>query len=182
MGEQFTDAMLTFFKEPNIKGIEDKVQYFICQEEICPSSGRHHWQGYVELKTKRNISGIKKIFKDQNLHIEKRRGPQEACIKYCSKQETRKEGAPIIFIGTPRIHQQGRRTDLDELFNYMCEGHTMKEIYKEYRGMAMKFSRHIDRTQEVLWGDESHIDKLILLMRETNISAGGDGNLKDFNE
>lgn len=50
------------------------VRYIITQLEICPTSGRRYFQGYVELNDKCRIAGLKKLFVDDTANYEQRKG------------------------------------------------------------------------------------------------------------
>jgi len=52
---RFRNAVITSFNtDVSLVGVwqsnQDKISYLIGQKEICPSSGREHWQVYVEFK------------------------------------------------------------------------------------------------------------------------------------
>lgn len=55
---------------------------YIFGEEICPTTGKHHLQGYIEFESK--TRPLEKI-KSKNIHWEKTKGSREDNIKYCSK-------------------------------------------------------------------------------------------------
>lgn len=64
-----------------------------------------HFQGYIELTKVMRFTALKKIFNDNTLHIEPRKGTQQQAIDYCQKLESRVQ-EPVIF-GEPT--QQGKR-------------------------------------------------------------------------
>lgn len=76
-----------------------EIVFMVLQLERCPTSGRLHYQGYMELNDQyRNrklqaICGVKMSFYD-------RKGTQQECITYCTKEETRVDG-PWTY-GTPK--------------------------------------------------------------------------------
>ena len=57
--------------------------------EVCPTSQREHYQGWIQLKQQQRFSWMKKTF--PGLHVEIPRN-WEALQAYCMKEETRKEG------------------------------------------------------------------------------------------
>lgn len=77
------------------------VRYFIVQREICPDTGRAHWQGYAEWTAPCKLTavfyGIGVRLRDQRLrplrsgevHCERRRGRRDQARDYCRKDETR---------------------------------------------------------------------------------------------
>ena len=38
------------------------VQVFCGPKEVCPTSGRLHWQGYIELKDKARLGKVKEVW------------------------------------------------------------------------------------------------------------------------
>lgn len=68
----------------------DKKKYLIVGEETCPTTGRKHYQGYMELKTPYGMKSIKnyitrECYHTSNTHFEPRRGSQLEAILYCKK-------------------------------------------------------------------------------------------------
>lgn len=101
----------TSYKVDNPLPIEnEKIRYCIYQRERCPESGREHFQGYIELKTKSRFSALKTLFNDQGLHCELRRGTREEARDYCRKEESRIDG-PWEF-GDFGQGGQGERNDI----------------------------------------------------------------------
>lgn len=152
----------TSYKMPNILDT-GYIQYYIYQEEECPSTKRRHWQGYIEFKDKQSIRGIKLLFNDMTIHLEPRKGTQEQAIAYCSKLDTRiKE--PVIF-GVPK--KQGKRSDIEEIMQDIEEGATMKEILIHHRGNALRMIHCIERAM-ISQHDLSMLDQYILIKRKRN--------------
>jgi hypothetical protein len=90
--------------------IEKGAKYVIAQVEKCPTSGKLHLQGYLELNNKMNFKDVKKQIFDNGEHFAQRKGSQKQATDYCRKLETRVEG-PWEF---GEIHKQGARNDLYE--------------------------------------------------------------------
>lgn len=100
-----------------------KWDYLMFGNEICPTTGRKHYQGYIEMKHARNKNGMKHI--DKFAHWEPAEGNVEHNRIYCSKE------GKITELGTP--NQQGKRSDLEELKKDIIEGNynTEIDIYKK---------------------------------------------------
>lgn len=70
----------------SIKNMFDEDDKFIVGEEKCPTTGRKHFQGYVNFKVKcRPIE--KMASKMPGAHWEKARGSEDENITYCSKDK-----------------------------------------------------------------------------------------------
>ena len=61
-------------------------RYFVAQKEVCPTSGRLHWQGYIELKDKARLGKVKEVLGCPSAHLEMRRGSQAEAIAYCQRR------------------------------------------------------------------------------------------------
>lgn len=79
------------YTDEDIKRIEDSAkctwfQYCIYGKEICPSTGTPHLQGYLQLKTKKSITAMKKAY-GNTPHWEVARGSLEDNEYYCQKDK-----------------------------------------------------------------------------------------------
>lgn len=63
----------------------DIFKYMCFGEEICPSTLKLHFQGYLELYSPARISAVKKYLKDDTVHLEKAKGDKEQNRAYCRK-------------------------------------------------------------------------------------------------
>lgn len=125
-----------------LMGRPEGVQYLVWQLEMCPDTKRVHVQGYVELEdTKKTtrVSKLKKIFQDEQLHVEARKGTQEQAIAYCTKDETRlrpheakeipHEYLGFHIFGEPhKDMKQGKRKDIDSIVAMIRSGCTADEV------------------------------------------------------
>jgi len=60
-------------------------KYLIYGDEIAPSSGTPHLQGYIVFKSNKRFSTVQKVLPPR-CHIEKAKGSTEQNIAYCSKE------------------------------------------------------------------------------------------------
>lgn len=81
----------------------DRVRYAIFGKEV-GESGTPHLQGYVSLKKKCRMAGIKLLLGDR-AHVEPAKGNEQQNIVYCSKQGDVEEFGKRTF--------KGKRTDLE---------------------------------------------------------------------
>lgn len=118
----------------------DSMSYLIFQTEKCPSTGRLHYQGYVEFKKKIGFRAAKLHF-DDKCHLEIRKGTQEEAIEYCMKDESYIEGRQQF--GTPS-GGQGTRTDLENVVDFVKRGASIDDIYESFPLMAIKYGNGIN--------------------------------------
>lgn len=105
----------------------ETIKYMIYGEELCPTTQRTHWQGYVEFNSSIRIAAVKKLFKDDTLHLEKRKGTQEQAIEYCKKDGI------ITEYGIPS--KQGKRTDLQRAL----EEKTIEDVIEHHPQVFVKY-------------------------------------------
>lgn len=103
----------TFFTKPE-KRPED-VRYIILGEETCPTTGRTHWQSYIELYKPMRMNAIKKLFNDNTVHLEARKGTRDEARDYCMKDNKYEELGDWI-------KGQGHRSDLAGLAAAIASG------------------------------------------------------------
>lgn len=148
---------LTFFTEPDINTYSSPlgdmsdgrrcifpVVFMIYGKEVCPKTEKVHWQGYVQFNKAMTFGQIKKLFKDNTIHIEEEyefSTPQRN-IEYCCKGSMSSElfkslkdpkehvdfgkDAEIIKCGQPKI--QGKRNDIHEIKEKVKNGMNMRDI------------------------------------------------------
>lgn len=110
---------------------EENVKYIIIGREECPTTGKEHLQGYVELWNKKTMNKVKSILKDPAVHLEKRRGGQVEAIQYCKKDGRWKEWG--------KKDEQGKRRDLDQIREKLKNGDTMLKIADEHFGDFVRY-------------------------------------------
>jgi len=74
---------LTLWENPLVK-LPEGVRYAIYGYEICPDTGREHWQTYIELFSPQRFSWVKKIYGDKT-HIERKKKTRDQEREYCMK-------------------------------------------------------------------------------------------------
>lgn len=146
---------------------EKKCTYYIMQREVCPTTKKEHWQGYIEFPCQKRMNEAKIVLNDNSCHLEPRWGTQKQAIEYCSKRESRKENSTPIIYGT--LKMQGNRSELDSLWDSIESGMTQKEILIEHRGLALKHINMIYKGAKA-YHDCCALDSFIL------------GNRKDASE
>ncbi|UNY50604.1 replication associated protein [Chifec virus UA13_1880] len=115
--------------------LKEKCKYGIVGEELAPSTGTRHLQGFCNLSKPCRFNTIKKLLSD-SIHIEKANGSDEQNQTYCRKAGTWfEEGTPI---------KQGQRTDLDAVVSTIQSGETnIKTIAELHPTTFIKYVRGI---------------------------------------
>lgn len=117
----YTQEELEYLKSLDLS----TVKYMIFGEEVAPTTGCAHLQGYVEFASLKTLRQCKEIIGDR-VHLEKSRGTAKENKVYCSK------GSNIWEVGT--ISGQGSRNDIKKIQEMIESGATDREIASEYFG------------------------------------------------
>lgn len=115
---------------------KQQIKYMIIQGEHC-KDGKKHIQGFIQFKTKKRLTAIKKLLGDNTLHIEVMRGTPEQAQHYCTNEYTDENGEhkdiwmPQKEYGEIDHTISGTRTDLIALKNKIKDGNKLIDILNE---------------------------------------------------
>lgn len=113
--ERFRNVVFTSFEmEEDPITFDEKISYLIFGHEVCPDTGKHHWQGYVEFAKQYSFNMVKSFFNDKSVHLEKRMGSPAQASDYCKKEGLFKEFG--------KISNPGERTDLQLIKDNVLNG------------------------------------------------------------
>lgn len=119
------------------------VKYIVMGEEIAPSTGTPHLQGYLQA----NHDIKNRFHKSFEIFVAKQMGTSEQASEYCKKDGTFFEAGEMEHIDAPK-KRQGARNDLKELQDAIDKGMTYDEICDTHFETAAKFHKFIkDRVQ-----------------------------------
>ena len=168
-------------KYPTVDIERSEYKYLIIGDETCPTTGRKHWQGYVEFKNARTRKGVKRAFGRNDMWCAARKGTAAQAANYCKK-----EGA---FQEFGEISQQGRRSDLDKLCSELVNGNrtVSQMLMSEDAPLVCKYRNGLRDIQHVVDGTkycnirdievvqysciEDHIAKNLRCLREEHPDA-----------
>lgn len=127
MSSKFRNACFTSFDVDNLRKIWnnpdetkcERVAYLCMGLEKCPTTGRLHWQGMIQLENAYAIKGIQKIIGDPKCHIEKMKGTAEESYDYC-----RKDDAEFIEFG--ELRKKSKRIDIDNVKSILKVSNSVK--------------------------------------------------------
>lgn len=136
---------LDWLKQAYEGQLSANVKFIQFSLEKCPSTGRIHAQGYVELRNAAAGSTFQKYFKPcGEIHVDVAKGDQASNLKYTSKEESHVEG-PFKW-GTPA--KQGDRKDLEELADMVKEGASMAKVIDANPGAYVRYHRGLRALEE----------------------------------
>lgn len=136
------DKLSQFLADSNLP---TGIQFFIGQYEVCPSTNRRHFQGYIQFERRcRGFNRIIEIF--GSCHIEVARGSAQDNIDYCSKDSTRDEGP--FTKGTSKT--QGQRSDLSSFKEAIKRGDSLSTLAEDHFGAFIKYHKSVQFLRETL--------------------------------
>jgi Putative viral replication protein len=130
---------------------DELFRYVIVNVEVCPTTERIHWQGYMELARPASFVAIKArvpLLDTANFSV--RKGSQMEAISYCQKIETRYPGVGGFFEYGTRCPGQGHRSDLDSVTDLLRNGGTERTIAEQLPGMYLRYHSGIAAYLEVM--------------------------------
>lgn len=136
-GQKARQWCVTFYEKPKFD--ETWMKYLLIGEEICPTTGRIHWQGHVSSINPLTLANAKK--KVSPWHVEASVAPM-ASIKYC------KEDGKWEEFGIPP--NQGARSDITELVKRIRDREiTVDEVVMDDPEMFHKYGRTLQAASEI---------------------------------
>lgn len=111
------------------------LRYFIAQREICPETGRIHWQAYGEFGQPVKGAAIYKAIRVRRgdryfelrrgeVHWERRRGRRDQARAYCQKDESRDPGENSGPFEWGMFHRATtlKRDHINAVIDLFCQG------------------------------------------------------------
>lgn len=123
------------------------ISFYAFQLEAGENETRHH-QAYLHFSQPLSFNAIKEVF--PTAHIESMKGTPQDSMMYCTKQDTRVE-EPVIWGDLP---QQGRRNDLEEIYELIKNGSSNKEIREQFPGQYIRYQDKLKLIRQELLDEE----------------------------
>ena len=123
---------------------EDKGCYYLAANlEICPTTGREHWQGIACFNTVQPAGKVRGMLGQPTAYVGQRTGELSDCIAYCTKLDTRKPGTEPVIKGQPRCLKQakGERSDLNRAREIIQDHRTWTAVIND-RSLCDVLARH----------------------------------------
>lgn len=119
------------------------IKYSINGDEVAPTTGQHHLQGFIRLYNGTSWRSMKKKLGADDVHLEIAVASDAANIRYCSKSRN-----DIHVLGS--VRGQGHRTDLQAVADMLKDKKTIQEIAENQTTSFIKYFKGIERTNEVI--------------------------------
>jgi hypothetical protein len=115
----YSDEEKKLVRELMTKG----AKYVVCGEEVCPTTGTPHLQGYVAFHNARGIKAINKLIGNR-AHLVVANGTAEQNKKYCEK-----DGKNLYEAG--EMPKQGKRNDIAIYRSAVKAGKSNKQLMED---------------------------------------------------
>ena len=139
----FTSFLVYFYNNMDVIFAEKthSIRYVVVQGETSPTTGRLHFQGYIEFLKPKTFTSVKKMFGDNTLHVEVAKADAKLNKDYCTKTESSHPDYPPKELGVPAKSKQGTRTDLKPAINLIKAGASLTEVAETCPAEYIKFHR-----------------------------------------
>ena len=114
--------------------------YCIAGEEVCPSTNKKHWQGFMYFKNARSLSSVIKKLKPR--HVEACWGSATQNITYCSK-----DGNIVFEIGDKP--SPGKRTDIADARDEVLAGRSVDSICLDNPEFFHQYGRTLSKIEDI---------------------------------
>jgi len=134
-------------EEPDFR---ECMKYLCYSPETCPTTGRHHWQGYFYLFDQKTLSAAAKIYK---CAVKGAIGTADENRTYCGAKDYIKNGK--VKLANPMFKEfgtmpcQGKRCDLDAIKDEIIAGKSVDELCVERPIIFHQYGRTLERIEEI---------------------------------
>lgn len=129
----FTDYKKIDFKKV-YEAQTKQIRYIAWGQEVCPESGRHHQQGWVQFHNAKTLAAAKKCLGDRSLHLETAKGSVAENEAYVSKEDT----SPVCLGELP---VQGTRSDLETVRAAIAKGSSDLQVANAHFGTWVRYQK-----------------------------------------
>lgn len=155
-----------------------KIKGITGQIEVAPTTGKMHWQLYVELQNSMRLTGIKKMF--GTAHIEQRKGTAVEAYAYVHKNETRFADTEDCqchlpnkpywdVLTTPAAAASGGngvRRDLSDIHQMLKDGKDEKYIADASFALWCRYHKSIEKYRLMNSTPRKHVTELYVYYGE----------------
>jgi len=142
----------SFEKEPPVWN-SDFMDYLCFSPEVCPSTGRDHWQGYFHFIKKMSIKAL--IKKGYKFNCEICKGTPYDNFRYCGGCDYEKDGKiklkNPLFVEFGTLPEQGKRNDLNKIKDDIVSGDVkLDDIILENPMAYHQYGRTMEKINDIM--------------------------------
>jgi len=121
---------------------KDIIAYIGWGREVCPTTKKEHYQGWIQFFKKKRLGGVKTAFNSKSIHVESCIASEKFNEEYCQKD------GKFEFRGSFTI--QGARNDLELIKQKILEGATLDEIIMYDFSTYCRYKNGIEKFCEIV--------------------------------
>lgn len=150
--KQSRNFCFTDFKLLDLKKIYDNyndiIRYICWGEEITPTTGKKHYQGWIQFINKKTLGGVKRVLGSNEIHIEVCRGDEFSNEKYCKKDNNFQQFGTFTC--------QGARSDLEVVAKMIRDEKPLIDIANENIDLFMRNRSGIMAYRQLVQQEKSY--------------------------
>ncbi len=121
---------------------EDFMRYLVYGMEVAPTTGRLHWQGFVQFLQPVRPSGVSKKLDMKGAHVERMRGTAKQAADYCKKEGKFEEKGKLC-------KGQGQRNDIGAAVDAIRSGVSDMELIMDHGNTFVKYNHGLKDVRRV---------------------------------
>lgn len=142
--------------------------YWCYGVEVCPTTAKRHWQGYLECKNATTFSALKGR-SPPGIHWEPRKGTQEEAIEYCKKDGDFHE------FGEKKVGV-GKRNDLTALREAIVKGDSYEKLFDDHFSVVLQYGRGVRDYQQLKQPHRTWETEVICIWGATGVGKSRKAN------
>lgn len=115
----------------------DGFRFLIAGLEVCPDTGRLHWQCYCEVYEKSSMKSVKRALRCGWAHLESSYAAGDLNVEYCSK-----DAIDVVTWGVA-AGCKGARTDIALLTQAIKANKSEFDVWNEFSEMYLKYHKGV---------------------------------------
>lgn len=136
---------------------KDIIRYICWGHEICPSTGRKHLQGWIQLINKKTKGGLLRLLGTKKLWLNPCYASEFNNDNYCKKDNN--------FQSFGKFIRQGQRTDLEDVFYRIKQNEPLENIAEDYESIFMRYSHGLKELKKF------HLKRTTKEFRHVNVEV-----------
>ncbi len=125
--------------------VPNGVNYLVFQQEVAPTTGTRHIQGFVALSQQKRAHQVGALFKVLPTAFQATNGTAAQNRGYCTDDDKRAAAHLPFEFGTLPGANQGKRTDLDAALTLLKPGQGVKRLIEDHGSTYARYHGGLDK-------------------------------------
>lgn len=154
--------------EEKAPAFDEKTMRYLCyQEEVCPTTNRHHFQGYVQFFRQLRWRAAQRELGSGNVHMTRLNGTPEQNRAYCSKAESAVPNTFKEFGHFLADKDNGKRNELGDFIKDANSGVSKQQMIKD--GKHLNVLARYDKFASLIFSSYANDQALRAIRDEVKI-------------